>query len=164
MVDLSGKEKVMFWLLHSFHILVFDMFNIIISLFISRSVFDLKHNQRFDTPEKTVCILSIGDLSGEIQPPSTAYLSVLPHWFAFNESVVRLKRHEPIPLKTFVACNQWQKSIFPQPAISHNYFCESGQGVGVVYCEGDQGQSMPFNKIFSQAIFSLALGVQVLLL
>ncbi len=39
----------------------------------------------------------------------TIYLSVLPRWFAFNESVVCLKWHEPMHPKTFVVCNQRQK-------------------------------------------------------
>lgn len=136
------------------------------TLFKCRSVFDLRQNKRFDTQEEIVFILSGGDSSGKIQLPITIYLSVLPCWFAFNESVVCLKWHEPILQHLLSAIND--KKVYFHNLQFPIIILAKGAGV-LVLCAmrvttGRESLSTWFFIfIFYHAFFSLALGVQVLL-
>lgn len=113
------------------------------TLFKCRSVFDLRQNKRFDTQEEIVFILSGGDSSGKIQLPITIYLSVLPCWFAFNESVVCLKWHEPILQHLLSAIND--KKVYFHNLQFPIIILAKGAGV-LVLC--GHGQRKPFNLIF----------------
>ena len=80
-------------------------------------------------------------------PKVLSICRVSPRWFAFNESVVCLKWHEPIPLKTFVVRNQWQKKVYFHSLQFPIIILAKGAGVLVFW--GWPGAEKTFSTWFS---------------